>query len=83
MPDCLELPAGSDISVELYGNALSLRLDGEKNRVYIGRFTYLSFSTYEEARLALLDLWRRIELLDSVSEAGKAMEEWHRAGQED
>jgi hypothetical protein len=44
MPDLDALPEGADVAVELYGRALLLRLDGLSNRVFTGRFEFVSFS---------------------------------------
>jgi len=42
MPDFGALPEGADIAVELYGGAVTLRLDGAQLRVYIRKFKYVS-----------------------------------------
>ena len=76
MPDVLALPEGADVSVEFYGGAYSLWLDGEKRRVYIQRFDYASFASEEEARHAFLTLWREVEGLDSVAEVERAAGQW-------
>lgn len=76
MPDINSLPEGADIAVELYGGAVTLRLDGAQRRVYIRRFEYVSFSSDEEARHRFLTLWREVETLDSVAEVGRVSEEW-------
>ena len=34
-PDVFSLPEGSDVTVELYGGAVVLRLEGELRRVHI------------------------------------------------
>jgi hypothetical protein len=47
MPDFSALPEGSDVTVELYGGACSLWLDGENHRVYACRFPYASFNSQE------------------------------------
>lgn len=44
-PDVFTLPEGADVTVELYGGACSLWLDGERGRVHMRRFDYLSFQT--------------------------------------
>jgi hypothetical protein len=76
MPDINSLPEGAGIAVELYGGAVTLRLDGAQRRVYIRRFEYVSFSSDEEARHRFLTLWREVETLDSVAEVGRVSEEW-------
>src|SRR5919206_2817566 len=50
MPDFNSLPEGAGIAVELYGGAVTLRLDGAQRRVCIRRYEYVSFSSDEEAR---------------------------------
>lgn len=76
MPDFNSLPEGADIAVELYGGAVTLRLDGAQRRVYIRRFEYVSFSSDAEARHRFLTLWREVEKLDSAAEVERAAEEW-------
>lgn len=76
MPDFNSLPEGADIAVELYGGAVTLRLDGAQRRVYIRKFEYVSFSSDEEARHRFLTLWREVESLDSAAEVERAAEEW-------
>jgi hypothetical protein len=76
MPDVLALPAGADVSVEFYGGAYSFRLDGEKRRVYVRRFEYVSFASEGEARHAFLTLWREVEGLESAVEVERAAGQW-------
>jgi hypothetical protein len=76
MPDFRRLPEGADIAVELYGRAVTLKLDGAQRRVYIRRFEYVSFSSDEEARHRFLTLWREVAALDSATEVERAAEEW-------
>ena len=76
MPDFNSLPEGADIAVELYGGAISLRLDGAQRRVYIHRFEFVSFSSDEEARHRFLTLWREVEALDSSAEVERTADEW-------
>ena len=76
MPDVLALLAGTDLSVEFYGGAYSFWLDGEKRRIYVRRFEYVSFTSEEEARHAFLTLWREVEGLESAVEVERAAGEW-------
>ena len=76
MPDVGALPAGADVSVEFYGGACSIWLDGGRHRVYIRRFEYVSFTSEEEARHAFLTLWREVEGLESAVEVERAAGEW-------
>jgi hypothetical protein len=76
MPDFNSLPVGADIAVELYGGAITLRLDGAQRRIYIRRFEFVSFSSDEEARHRYLTLWREVESLDSTAEVERAADEW-------
>ncbi len=76
MPEFNSLPEGADIAVELYGGAVTLRLDGAQRRVYIRRFEYVSFASDEEARHRFLTLWREVEALDSAAEVERAADEW-------
>jgi hypothetical protein len=76
VPDVLSLPEGADVAVEFYGGAYSFWLDGEKRRVYVRRFEYVSFTSEEEARHAFLTLWREVEGLESAVEVERAAGEW-------
>ena len=76
MPDVGTLPKGADVSVEFYGGAYSIWLDGDRRRVYTRRFDYVSFASEEEARHAFLTLWREVEVLESASEVERVAEEW-------
>jgi hypothetical protein len=76
MPDFNSLSEGADIAVELYGGAVTLRLDGAQRRVYIRKFEFVSFKSDEEARHRFLTLWREIETLDSVADVERAADEW-------
>ena len=76
MPDFNSLPVGAGIAVELYGGAITLRLDGAQRRIYIRRFEFVSFSSDEEARHRFLTLWREVEALDSTAEVERAADEW-------
>jgi hypothetical protein len=76
MPDFNSLPEGADIAVELYGGAITLRLDGAQRRVYVRQFEFVSFASDEEARHRFLTLWREVESLDSAAEVERAAAEW-------
>lgn len=76
MPDFGRLPESADVAVELYGGAVTLRLDGATRRVYTGRFDSVSYRTDEEARHAFLTLWREVERLNSSTEVVRAAAEW-------
>jgi hypothetical protein len=76
MPDFQSLPEGADIAVELYGGAITLRLDGAQRRIYIRRYEFVSFASDEEARHRFLTLWREVEALDSAAEVERAADEW-------
>jgi hypothetical protein len=75
-PDIFSLPNGSDVTVELYGGAVVLRLEGELRRVHIRRFEHVTLFTEEEARHALMRLWREVEMLESVAQIELAAERW-------
>ena len=76
MPDFGSLPEGADIAVELYGGAVTLRLDGAQRRIYVRRFEFVSFASDEEARHRFLTLWREVESLDSAAEVERVADEW-------
>ena len=75
-PDVLALPEGADLTVELYGGACTLWLDGERRRVHVRHFDFVTFPTEEEARHAFMRLWRAVELLDTPAEIELAAERW-------
>ena len=76
MPDFGSLPEGADVAVELYGGAVTLRLDGAQRRVYVHRFEFVSFASDGEARHRFLTLWREVESLDSAAEVERVADEW-------
>jgi hypothetical protein len=75
-PDIFSLPEGANVTVELYGGAVSLWLDGERQRVHIRRFDHVTFPAEEEARHAFMRLWREVEWLESPAEIELAAERW-------
>lgn len=75
-PDIFSLPDGADVTVELYGGACSLWLDGERRRVHVRRFDFVPFQSEEEARHAFMRLWREVERLESPAEIELAAERW-------
>jgi hypothetical protein len=79
-PDVFSLPEGADVTVEFYGGACSLWLDGERRRVHVRRFDHITYQTEEEARHAFMRLWREVELLESPAEIERAAERWLGAG---
>ena len=78
-PDVFALPAGADVTVDLYGGACSLWLDGERRRVHIRRFDHVTFPSEEEARHAFMRLWREVKMLESPAEIELAAERWQEA----
>lgn len=77
MPDFDHLPEGSDVTVEIYGGAVTLWLRGDRRRVYVERFTYRTFTNEDDARAAFLSLWREVEALDSPAAVERAALQWH------
>ncbi|HEY9284958.1 MAG TPA: hypothetical protein VIP46_16005 [Pyrinomonadaceae bacterium] len=75
-PDVFSLPAGSDVTAELYGGAVTLWLHGQRNHVHLRRFDYASFPTEEEAWHAFMRLRREVELLESPAQVELAAERW-------
>lgn len=75
-PNIFSLPVASDVTVELYGGAVVLRLEGELRRVHIHRFDHITFPTEEEARHAFMRLWREVEMLESATAIELAAERW-------
>ena len=78
--DSFSLPGGADVTVELYGGAVVLRLEGELRRIHIRRFDHVTFPTEEEARHAFMRLWREVERLESAAQIELAAERWLEAG---
>jgi hypothetical protein len=78
-PDIFSLPEGSDVTVELYGGAVVLRLEGELRRVHIRRFDHMTLPTEEEARHAFMRLWRDVAMLESIAQIELAAERWLQA----
>lgn len=76
MPDVISLPEEADVAAEFYGGACTVWLDGQKRRVYVRRFDYVSYSSEEEARYAFLTLWREVERLESAAEVERAAVQW-------
>ncbi len=76
VPDFSTIPESSDIIIEVYGGALTIRLDGFLHRISFVRFEWVRFTTDTEARVALLELWRAIEGSESIGEAQKKAVTW-------
>jgi hypothetical protein len=76
IPDVPALPESADVAVEFYGGAYSFWLNGEKRRVYVRRFKYVSFTSEEAVHHAFLTLWREVEGLESAIEVERAAGEW-------
>lgn len=75
-PNFSALPESAAVSVVLYGGTLTFRLDGERRRIYIERFDWVSFPTELEAREAFLAFWNSIALLGSAREAEEFAGTW-------
>lgn len=75
-PDVFSLPEGAEVTVEFYGGACALRLDGDRRRVHVRRFDFVPFPSEEEARHAFMRLWREVERLESPAEIELAAERW-------
>jgi len=75
-PDVFSLPEGADVTVELYGGACSLWLDGGRQRVHVRRFDFVPFPSEEEARHAFMRLWRELEMLESAAAVELAVDRW-------
>jgi len=75
-PNIFSLPEGSDVTVEVYGGAVSLWLEGERRRVHVRRFDHATFPSEAEARHAFMRLWREVEMLESAAAIELAAERW-------
>jgi hypothetical protein len=71
-PNLFGLPAGADVGVKFYGGTCSVRLDGRRDSVHVGRFEFAAFASYEAARYAFMRLWREIEKLESPAAVREA-----------
>ena len=78
-PDIFSLPEGSDVTLDLYGGSLSLKLEGERCRVHVRRFDHVRFPSEAEARHAFMKLWREVEMLESPAAVELAVEQWLKA----
>jgi hypothetical protein len=76
-PDMTALPDGADVGVKLYGGAVKLHLDGERRRIYVARFEYVSFTSQRETRAALASLWRRLKRLDTIADVEGTIRRWY------
>ena len=76
MPEISEVLAGSDIAVELYGGAVTLRLDGLQHRISVERYDWVGYRDEQQARSAFTELWQSVEQLESVAEVRAAVREW-------
>ena len=59
-PNVFSLPEGSDVTVGLYGGAVSLRLEGEMRKIHVRPFDHITFPTEVESRHAFKLLWREV-----------------------
>lgn len=76
-PNMKTLPEGADVSVELYGGAVKLHLDGERHRIYVARFEYVSFTSHSDACAALASLWRQLRRLDTIADVEETIRRWY------
>jgi len=75
-PDIFSLPEGSDVTIEFYGGAVVLRLEGELRRVHICHFDHVTLPTEEKARHAFMRLWKEVEMLESAAAIESVAECW-------
>lgn len=75
-PDIEAVPAGSDVAVELYGGAVTLRLDGLQYRISVDRYDWVRCADEQAARAAFIALWQLVEQLESLSNVRAAIKEW-------
>lgn len=85
VPDFNDLLDEADLMVELYGNAVSLWLDAERRRVYVRRFHFVAYPSYQAARDGFRDLWQRVRCLASIAAVEAEAEKWYdeQQGRED
>ena len=76
LPDIFSLPEGSDVTLELYGGAVSLKLEGERHRVHVRRFDHVRFPSEAEARHHFMKLWSEVEMLESPDAVELAVDRW-------
>ncbi len=85
IPNFNDLLDEADIMVELYGNAVSLWLDADRRRVYLRRYHYVAYPSYEAARAGFRDVWQRVRGLESITAVEVEAEKWYneQQGRED
>jgi hypothetical protein len=75
-PELAGLPAGSAVSLEIFGGLIKLHLDGEIRRISVEQHGRVYFDSEDDARTALETLWTEIEDLDSLLEIRDAIRAW-------
>jgi hypothetical protein len=75
-PELADLPAGSKVSLEIFGGLIKLHLDGEIRRISVEQHGRVYFDSEEDARAALEKLWTTIENLESLLEIKEAIRSW-------
>lgn len=76
-PDFDQLPADSDVEVQIYGGAITFKLDGWLHRVSVERFRWTRCTDDVSARRTLLELWREVEDLRSPAEVVERAARWY------
>lgn len=75
-PDISAVLEGSDIAVELYGGAVTLRLDGLQHRISVERYDWVRYADEQAARAAFVALWQLVERLGSIEDVCAAVRRW-------
>lgn len=75
-PDLDQLPESAEVEVQLYGGAITFRLDGWLHRISIERFRWIRFADEEAAREAFRELWQSVEDAESQTEVAQRAARW-------
>ena len=76
-PDFAELPESAELEVQIYGGAVTFRLDGWLHRVSTERFRWVRFPDEAATRKAFLELWQEVEDLQSPADVALHAARWH------
>lgn len=81
-PDIWTLPENAEVEVQIYGGALTLRLDGWLHRISVERFRWIRFADERITREEFWKLWQELEDLQSPIEVARRAVAWHEQRQQ-
>ncbi len=82
-PDLSVLPENSEVEVQIYGGAVTFRLDGWLHRISTERFRWVRCADEAAARVSLLELWHAVADMQSPAEVAAYAAAWHDRNQRD